>query len=149
MGFTQATQALISLGLLLLFLRTMNGLFFQVVCIMLRLALVGAALLLLPLNLIDTWAAKTTESANLAPVAVPVIAVLAITALNLDNLPFIKGDIEKILRILIYVIAGTFTAGSVAWVNLDKSAALIVGGIFGMATAVLEIFRSVLTGLSS
>jgi hypothetical protein len=149
MDVTTATQTIIALGLLLLFMRALNGLIVQIVAIMLRTALVGAALLLLPWNVIDDWARQATEAADLGPKFVPVMAVLAITALTLGSLPLI-GDtkVEEMLRVVIYIIGGVYTAGSVPWVNLDKYASLIVVGLFGMLSAVIAIFQDMFTSLS-
>lgn len=144
-----AAQTIIALGLLLLFMRALNGLIVQVIAIMLRTALVGAALLLLPWDLVDNWARQAATVADLGPRYVPVMAVLAITALTLGTLPFI-GDtkVEELLRVMIYIIGGVYTAGSVPWTNLDKAAALIVAGLFGMASAVIAIFQDMFTSLS-
>jgi len=144
-----AAQTIIALGLLLLFMRALNGLIVQVIAIMLRTALVGAALLLLPWDLVDNWARQAASAADLGPRYVPVMAVLAITALTLGTLPFI-GDtkVEELLRVVIYIIGGVYTAGSVPWTNLDRAAALIVAGLFGMVSAVIAIFQDMFTSLS-
>jgi hypothetical protein len=141
-----ALKLIVDLSLVLFLLRPIVGMLVDAFKVMIRMALVGLVLNVIPLNFIDDWSkAAATDWAHITAVYVPVIALIFLVALSTANLIFLSGTTaEQIGRIVFYVIGGVFTVGSVQWLQWEQSIGSVASGVVGILTHTLGIFGVVI-----
>jgi|GEM_PF-2174070 len=141
MSSALSLKLLVDFALCLFLLRPMTGLMVDAFKVMLKMALAGLALNVLPLNFIDNWSKQATGWAHVTPLYVPVISLIILVALSTANLIFLSGkSYESYIRLALYIIGGVFTVGSVQWLAWEQSIGSVVSGVVGIATHTLGIF---------
>lgn len=145
MSSEQALQLIIAVGLMLFFTRPVTGLVVDAFKVMLRVAVTGLILHVIPLDFIDDWSKEAAGWAHVAAVYVPVICLMALIALSTANLIFLSGTTaEQIIRLVFYIVGGVFTVGSPEWIAWENSVGDVVGGALGIITNALAIFAEVI-----
>ncbi len=134
-------KLLVDFAIVLFLLRPVTGLVVDAFKVMLRLALAGLVLNVIPLDFIDAWSKQAAGWAHVTALYVPVIALVALVALSTANLIFLSGTTaEGIIRLVFYIIGGVFTVGSVQWLAWEQSIGSVASGVVGIATHTLGIF---------
>jgi hypothetical protein len=143
MGSDEALRLVLSIGLLLFFTRPFSGLVFDAFKVMLRLALAGLVLAVIPLDFLDEWSKTATGWAHISAVYVPTIALMLLVALSTANLVVLSGTkAEQFVRLGAYIIGGVFTIGSADWITWERAVGSVVIGVFGIAVGTLRIFAT-------
>lgn len=142
----EAFSALIAFSLTLFLVRPMSGMFMDAFRVMLKLGLAGIILLILPINVLQTWSTQAVGWAHVTGKFVPVVALMALIALSTANLIFLSGTrVEEIAKLVLYVVGGTFTAGNADYLAFDRSILSVAKGVFGLVTSIFTMFGHVLS----
>jgi hypothetical protein len=145
MSSEKALQLIIAVSVLLFFTRPITGLMMDAFKVMLRVAVTGLVLQVIPLDFIDNWSKLGAGWAHVSAVYVPVICLIALVALSTANLIFLSGTTaEQIIRIVLYVVGGVFAVGSPQWIAWEGSVGSLVGGVLGIIVNAAKIFAEVL-----
>jgi hypothetical protein len=140
MGASQASVSFIALALMLFAMRSTNSLVADIVKRMLGLCAVGTGLLILPFDFLDNWSKQAAGFAHTGPKFIPLICVILLVALSLNQIRFVSGTaVEDVVKFVLYVIGGVFAVGSTDWVHLSESVAATARGLLGLASAILGI----------
>ena len=136
-----ALKYIVDFSIVLFLLRPVTGLVVDAFKVMLRLALAGLVLHVLPLAFINDWSKSAAGWAHVTAVYVPVICLVALVALSTANLIFLSGTTaEGVIRLVFYVVGGVFSVGSAEWIQWEASIGSVASGIVGIATHTLGIF---------
>jgi hypothetical protein len=136
-----ALKLIVDISIVLFLLRPITGLIVDAFKVMLRLALAGLVLNVIPLDFIDDWSKAGAGWAHITAQYVPVICLIAIVALSTANLIFLSGTTaEQIIRIVFYVVGGVFTVGSPQWLAWENPIGSVASGVVGILTNTLGIF---------
>jgi hypothetical protein len=141
MSSALALKLIVDIAIILFLLRPVVGLVVDAFKVMLRMALAGLVLNVIPLDFIDDWSKSATGWAHVSALYVPIIALIALVALSTANLIFLSGTTaEGIIRLVFYIIGGVFTVGSAQWLAWEQSIGSVASGLVGIATHTLGIF---------
>lgn len=141
MSSALSLKLLVDFAIVLFLLRPVTGLVVDAFKVMMRLALAGLVLNVIPLDFIDSWSKQAAGWAHVTALYVPVIALVALVALSTANLIFLSGTTaEGVIRLVFYIIGGVFTVGSAQWLAWEQSIGSVASGVVGIATHTLGIF---------
>jgi len=141
MNSEESLKLIVDVAIVLFLLRPITGMLVDAFKVMLRLALAGLILNTIPLDFLDDWSKAATGWANVTATYVPVIALIILVALSTVNLLILSGTTaEQIIRIIVYVIGGVFTVGSVHWLAWERSIGSVATGVVGILKNTLAIF---------
>lgn len=138
----EAAKLLFSMGLIAFLIRPFNGAIISVFQIMQRMFMVGLVFIIIPLDFIDGWAEEGAKWANLAGTLVPVMALFFLVCLSTANLPFVGATIEMVLKIILYIIGGLFSANTTLWVTWGRSVAGVGSNLINVVETTIQIIRS-------
>lgn len=148
MSTEEAIKLLACFMITIFLLRPLAGLLVDAFKVMLRLALAGLVLQIIPLDFIDEWSKASAGWANVSATFVPVIALMFLIGMSTANLVFLTGTkVEEVAKVVLYVIGGVFTAGSAEWIAFERSVGLVVAGILGILVGVFNILKAIVPTL--
>ena len=105
MSSALSLKLIVDFAIILFLLRPVVGLVVDAFKVMLRMALAGLVLNVIPLDFIDDWSKAGAGWAHVTAQYVPVIALIALVALSTANLIFLNGTTaEGIIRLVFYIV---------------------------------------------
>lgn len=134
-------SVIIAISLAVFLLRPVDGLMIDLVKIMMRLALIGAVLNLIPpLQFVSQQSAHFITWLGVPAGVAPGLSTVAIFALSTLNIPFVPARVEQGIRVGLYIVGGAATVGAPAWTAFGQAIGSVVSGFLGLLTSALGIF---------